>query len=1252
MDYNPPIQIPRLKHPSSIRGPTTSPPSSSNSQEPGIDHPTGQAIVSPPHQVPTSNSQQPPQASAPNRDPAIDIPGEAISRISSRIGPGIIVPGRDVVPVEPGNTQQVSDPAAIDVPVRDVAHPYIRVSAPPSDNKHPTIDIPGAIGPGIAIPSRDVVNSSSIQSPGNTQQASDPAAIDVPGEVGPGIAVQANAPRQVSDPAAVDVPGEVGPGIAVSDRAVVHPYIRVSAPPSSSQQPLLPSGNTPSDPAIGVPGEVNPGIAVPNQAVENSYIPVNAPRQASDPAIRVPGEVGPGIAVPSRDVENSSNRAPALASSPISPQQPLLPSGNTPSDPAIDVPGEVGPGIAVPNQAVENYSIPVIAPRQVSDPAIRVPGEVGPGIAVPSRDVENSSNRAPALAASPISPQHPLLPSGNTPSDPAIDVPGITIPSQQAVPNLSHPTHVTSNPISPPSSSGGPAIGVPSEAGTRPSSRIDTAIDVPGDVGGPGISAQQAVKNHSHSTPEINIPNHTSSLHPPASDVSAINVPGEVTVIPKRGKQPYTDKYSHGMYQGYPDEHPCKLYRLRLQLEKQLFSDLKEVDPESDDHAIEVRLLPQIDETVDDHVFSKRTYALLQSRTNAYLEHDVEDRKNMYGEFVRFYVYSALSELKDALNIAGSLLKKNVSSLRTIRDIQFNNNTDTKKGIEIDNRYVSLFVSDLIKVKATLSSISCKDSKGNNEDWEPPSHYEDQSFKSERSNNKFVDYLTKVKKKRDAKAGAPVTIGAPPVKDPVPAQLMKGIKQGLNIRDPPVKEPLKSEQSNKFVDFLTKVRKERDAKAGAPVTIGAPPVKDPVPARLMKRIKQGLNMRGGAGAASPVTIPPETLETLVEEQEEDEDDDNTETVAALTIPGGDDESAAGGEPATDHDTENEDDDDKWWVIGVKDDDLDMRLCAEKGALKDAMHRFVKHLNKMRSLLKVGMEEEEGEFGNLLRKAIQEQIKIRFDDKVKREKVFTREESEGQTLDFLVEETKEVRARVRNYVKMARTTDCEHDDESDEDEEQKAKSAADFETQQRATDEARKAVIKEREEKLRRLKEARDAAGKKGGDDDGASELLFGLFKIDFVLLYVFKFLRLGVQVLCIYVAQKVFQEMYTRQVHAESRDPPPLWKMLLTVLSCDAIIQVILLMMVVAASFLYKHPGNAFLIDDDFISMMIYENIFTTIFTLVVGWLIAIVIKKKKYFGYKRHGITASLAYRDMMIAVVVVMALIPFNVIFDGLLT
>jgi hypothetical protein len=645
------------------------------------------------------------------------------------------------------------------------------------------------------------------------------------------------------------------------------------------------------------------------------------------------------------------------------------------------------------------------------------------------------------------------------------------------------------------------------------------------------------------------------------------------------------------MYQGYPDEHPCKLYRLRLQLEKQLFSDLKEVDPESDDHAIEVRLLPQIDETVDDHVFSKRTYALLQSRTNAYLEHDVEDRKNMYGEFVRFYVYSALSELKDALNIAGSLLKKNVSSLRTIRDIQFNNNTDTKKGIEIDNRYVSLFVSDLIKVKATLSSISCKDSKGNNEDWEPPSHYEDQSFKSERSNNKFVDYLTKVKKKRDAKAGAPVTIGAPPVKDPVPA-------------------------------------------------------------RLMKRIKQGLNMRGGAGAASPVTIPPETLETLVEEQEEDEDDDNTETVAALTIPGGDDESAAGGEPATDHDAENEDDDDKWWVIGVKDDDLDMRLCAEKGALKDAMHRFVKHLNKMRSLLKVGMEEEEGEFGNLLRKAIQEQIKIRFDDKVKREKVFTREESEGQTLDFLVEETKEVRARVRNYVKMARTTDCEHDDESDEDEEQKAKSAADFETQQRATDEARKAVIKEREEKLRRLKEARDAAGKKGGDDDGASELLFGLFKIDFVLLYVFKFLRLGVQVLCIYVAQKVFQEMYTRQVHAESRDPPPLWKMLLTVLSCDAIIQVILLMMVVAASFLYKHPGNAFLIDDDFISMMIYENIFTTIFTLVVGWLIAIVIKKKKYFGYKRHGITASLAYRDMMIAVVVVMALIPFNVIFDGLLT
>lgn len=166
-----------------------------------------------------------------------------------------------------------------------------------------------------------------------------------------------------------------------------------------------------------------------------------------------------------------------------------------------------------------------------------------------------------------------------------------------------------------------------------------------------------------------------------------------------------------------------------------------------------------------------------------------------------------------------------------------------------------------------------------------------------------------------------------------------------------------------------------------------------------------------------------------------------------------------------------------------------------------------------------------------------------------------------------------------------------------------------------------------------------------------SELLFGIFKLDFILLYLFKVLRFGIQIICVYFAQKAFEETYVSSVYAEkNKPPPPLHNMLLMFLSFDAVIQVILFIMILAASFIYKRPGNTFIIDDDFISLLLTENILNTVLTLGVGWLIAAVMKQKKYFGYKKQGITTSAAYRDMLAAVVAVMAVIPFTVVFDGI--
>ena len=64
------------------------------------------------------------------------------------------------------------------------------------------------------------------------------------------------------------------------------------------------------------------------------------------------------------------------------------------------------------------------------------------------------------------------------------------------------------------------------------------------------------------------------------------------------------------------------------------------------------------------------------------------------------------------------------------------------------------------------------------------------------------------------------------------------------------------------------------------------------------------------------------------------------------------------------------------------------------------------------------------------------------------------------------------------------------------------------------------------------------------------------------------------------------------------------------------------------------------------------EYVATWVVTLLVGYALAQVLWHKKYFSYKRHGITTSKAYRDMLVAVAVVLAFVPFNVVLNGIFT
>ena len=145
-----------------------------------------------------------------------------------------------------------------------------------------------------------------------------------------------------------------------------------------------------------------------------------------------------------------------------------------------------------------------------------------------------------------------------------------------------------------------------------------------------------------------------------------------------------------------------------------------------------------------------------------------------------------------------------------------------------------------------------------------------------------------------------------------------------------------------------------------------------------------------------------------------------------------------------------------------------------------------------------------------------------------------------------------------------------------------------------------------------------------------------------------KGVRLAVQVFALYVAQKVFNESYTRTVYGEGEDPPELRSMLFMFLSVDATAQLLLMLIVVLLSYVFKASDNTFALDDDFVALFLAEYFVSTVALLVIGLLFASLLRQKKYFDYPNQGSAVSSAYRDLMMGVCAVSCLVPYGVLFS----
>ncbi len=155
-------------------------------------------------------------------------------------------------------------------------------------------------------------------------------------------------------------------------------------------------------------------------------------------------------------------------------------------------------------------------------------------------------------------------------------------------------------------------------------------------------------------------------------------------------------------------------------------------------------------------------------------------------------------------------------------------------------------------------------------------------------------------------------------------------------------------------------------------------------------------------------------------------------------------------------------------------------------------------------------------------------------------------------------------------------------------------------------------------------------------------LISSLTEIDAVLIFVLKFSRVATLLLSIYVAQHVFLERYIHDVYTAEKPPPSLFNILLFALSIDACLQLIVITLIVIASVMLKTPKNSFVLDDVFLTMLLKEYVLSTILMIILGSIIAWIMGKKRYFGYRTDGIRVVKAYNAVLLGVLIAVAIIP----------
>jgi uncharacterized integral membrane protein len=151
-----------------------------------------------------------------------------------------------------------------------------------------------------------------------------------------------------------------------------------------------------------------------------------------------------------------------------------------------------------------------------------------------------------------------------------------------------------------------------------------------------------------------------------------------------------------------------------------------------------------------------------------------------------------------------------------------------------------------------------------------------------------------------------------------------------------------------------------------------------------------------------------------------------------------------------------------------------------------------------------------------------------------------------------------------------------------------------------------------------------------------------MFDMQFVIMYIIKAVRIASFYISMNMATNVFLQKYDSTVYDKKVTPPSLISYMWIFFGFDLFFNTFILVLLGLVGFLFKTENNTFPIDSYLFYKFAFDYVVTTLVIMVIGMLIGVVIKKKKYFRYKTEGERGIRAFEEIMKSTATVITLIP----------